>query len=113
MEAFIGLSIILLPEHCSRRFIRGRMSCLTIATEANKGRLRRQKVFWFSGIGLHQITLVGHKIWVVGGRSQIDAPLTRLDSADLASSLMQSDPAKGADDVFGAETPRPKTSLEH
>eukprot|EP00968_Pinguiococcus_pyrenoidosus_P020507 scaffold2422_cov184-Pinguiococcus_pyrenoidosus.AAC.2 len=78
---------------------------LIFAAGASNMHLRRQKVFWFSGMG--------HKIWVVRARSQRDAPLTRFDSADLVMSVMHSDPANGADDVFGAELPRAKTSLEH
>eukprot|EP00968_Pinguiococcus_pyrenoidosus_P025676 scaffold6656_cov149-Pinguiococcus_pyrenoidosus.AAC.3 len=39
--------------------------------------------------------------------------LARASYLDLARSVMHSDPANGEDDVFGAELPRAKTSLEH
>eukprot|EP00968_Pinguiococcus_pyrenoidosus_P024336 scaffold4598_cov229-Pinguiococcus_pyrenoidosus.AAC.2 len=102
-QLLIGLDRILLPEGCSRKVRCGRMSWrglepLRIWSTPQK-RIRR---------------IFADRRWVVRGRSKRDAPPSCFDSADLARSVMHSDPAAhGADDVFGAEPPRAKTSLEH
>eukprot|EP00968_Pinguiococcus_pyrenoidosus_P003016 scaffold179_cov247-Pinguiococcus_pyrenoidosus.AAC.7 len=49
---------------------------LIFAAGASNMHLRRQNVFWLSGMG--------HERWVVGGRLYGDTPPSRFDSADLA-----------------------------